>query len=697
MENIPNELTEEQKLQTSSEPTFDTPVAEEVETTVKESQNTEEVTNPEEPVQIAEDTASPAEESSTEPSEEKVPTEGVSEPVQEEVADEPSPEKEEEEMTQEASDTDDDSDDIEFPDVEDEEEDKEITVPDTNEGIIERLKILAENAEQSEKAELDVLKQVFYKRLKEEKAQAYAEFIKNSGAEETFQPEADPLEEEFKRIMGIIKEQRNKLLIAVEKQKELNLEKKKVIIERIKQYLTSPEDANKAYETVRSLQNEWKEIKPIPASAANEIWKSYQLVVEQFYDLLKTNNALRDYDYKKNLEAKTKLCEEAEALQDNPDIIRASRILQELHQEFREIGPVAKELREDLWNRFKTASSAINKRHAQYFDQLKEKEEENLQKKTEICEKIETIETANLKNFSAWDDISKKIIELQAEWKTIGRATKKMNNKIYERYRAACDNFFNKKADFFKAQRKTFSENVAKKVELCEQAEALKDSTDWNKTTDALIALQKAWKEIGPVAHKNSVALWERFNAACNAFFDQKKKTLGDQKKEQQGNLSAKNEIIEKLKELVETGGEAIAEKVKELQTEWNNIGHVPFKNKDKVYNAYKEVCNELYSKFNLRQPRQGNNASRSTDKVVEGNSLFRLYEAKKAELTTYETNFSFLSANSKKGNALIDSMQKKIDSLKTEVEDILQKIKDEQQAQKKAEETPAAEEEKED
>ena len=697
MENIPNELTEEQKLQTSSEPTFDTPVAEEVETTVKESQNTEEVTNPEEPVQIAEDTASPAEESSTEPSEEKVPTEGVSEPVQEEVADEPSPEKEEEEMTQEASDTDDDSDDIEFPDVEDEEEDKEITVPDTNEGIIERLKILAENAEQSEKAELDVLKQVFYKRLKEEKAQAYAEFIKNSGAEETFQPEADPLEEEFKRIMGIIKEQRNKLLIAVEKQKELNLEKKKVIIERIKQYLTSPEDANKAYETVRSLQNEWKEIKPIPASAANEIWKSYQLVVEQFYDLLKTNNALRDYDYKKNLEAKTKLCEEAEALQDNPDIIRASRILQELHQEFREIGPVAKELREDLWNRFKTASSAINKRHAQYFDQLKEKEEENLQKKTEICEKIETIETANLKNFSAWDDISKKIIELQAEWKTIGRATKKMNNKIYERYRAACDNFFNKKADFFKTQRKTFSENVAKKVELCEQAEALKDSTDWNKTTDALIALQKAWKEIGPVAHKNSVALWERFNAACNAFFDQKKKTLGDQKKEQQGNLSAKNEIIEKLKELVETGGEAIAEKVKELQTEWNNIGHVPFKNKDKVYNAYKEVCNELYSKFNRRQPRQGNNASRSTDKVVEGNSLFRLYEAKKAELTTYETNFSFLSANSKKGNALIDSMQKKIDSLKTEVEDILQKIKDEQQAQKKAEETPAAEEEKED
>ncbi len=681
MENIPNELTEEQQLQTSSTPTSDTPAPEaEAGTTVAESQTPKEVTNPE-PIQAEETAESQPDTSSAEPKTEKTETEST----------EAKPNAEETPIPVPDDSAETEVDDIEIPNIEDDEEEKEITVPDTNEGIIERLKTLAENAEQSEKAELDVLKQVFYKRLKEEKSQAHAEFIKNGGTEEDYQPENDPLEEEFKKIMSAIKEQRNKLLIAAEKQKELNLEKKKVIIERIKQYLTSPEDANKAYEIVRGLQNEWKEIKPIPIAAANEIWKKYQLVVEQFYDLLKTNNALRDYDYKKNLEAKTKLCEEAEALQNNPDIVRASRILQELHQEFREIGPVAKELREELWNRFKTASSAINKRHAQYFEQLKEKETENLQKKTEICEKIENIETANLKNFSSWDDISKKIIELQAEWKTIGRATKKMNNKIYERYRAACDNFFNKKADFFKTQRKTFSENVAKKIELCEQAEALKDSTEWNKTTEALIALQKAWKEIGPVAHKSSVALWERFNAACNAFFDQKKKTLGDQKKEEQSNLSAKNEIIEKLKALVETGSDAVADKVKELQAEWNNTGHVPFKSKDKVYNAYKEVCDELYAKFNLRQHRQGYNAPRNTDKATDGNNLFRLYETKKAELTTYETNFSFLTTNSKKGNALIDSMQKKIDSLKAEVESIMEKIKEEQQAQKKAAETTEA------
>jgi len=697
MENIPNKQTEEQELQTSSELTNDTPVAgEEVVTKVEVSQPAEEVANPETAPSDAPVTAEVADtvEEVEEPATEPEPEEEKSEPEPAETTAEPASEVAEQPVEAEpAEPVAEETDEIELPEIDEEETEKEISVPDTNEGIIERLKTLAENAEQSEKAELDLLKQVFYKRLKEEKMQAHAEFIKNGGAEEDFKVEANPLEEEFKKIMNVIKEQRNKLLVAAEKQKELNLEKKKVIIERIKQFLTSPEDANKGYETVRALQNEWKEIKPIPASAANEIWKSYQLVTEQFYDLLKTNNALRDYDYKKNLEAKTKLCEEAEALQDNPDIIRASRILQELHQEFREIGPVAKELREDLWNRFKTASSAINKRHAQYFEQLKEKEEENLKKKTEICERIESIETANLKNFSAWDDISKKIIEMQAEWKAIGHATKKMNNKIYERYRAACDNFFNKKADFFKTQRKSFSENVAKKVALCEQAEALKDSTEWNKTTDALIALQKAWKEVGPVAHKSSVALWERFNAACNAFFDQKKKTLGDQKKEEQGNLSAKNAIIEKLKELVETGGDAVAEKVKELQAEWNNTGHVPFKSKDKIYNAYKEVCDELYSKFNIRQRRQGGNVARNLEKPGDTNSLFRQYEAKKSELTTYETNFSFLSANSKKGNALIDSMQKKIDALKVEVDELLKKIKEEQQAQKKVEETPASEE----
>lgn len=633
MENFPNEqLTEEPKLQASPEATTEAPVAgEEVKAEVEESQAIEEV--------VSVETTAPQEE----------PEEKVSD------------------------------DDIELPEISEEDEVKKISIPETNEGIIERLNTLAENAEQSEKAELDLLKQVFYKRIKEEKAQAQADFVQNGGNEEEFKAEVSPLEEEFKKVMAIIKEQRNKLQQAVEKQKELNLEKKKIIIERIKQFLTSPEDANKGFDTVRTLQAEWKEIKPIPATAANEIWKSYQVVIEQFYDLLKTNNALRDYDYKKNLEAKTKLCETAEALAEETDIIRAARTLQELHQEFREIGPVAKELREELWNRFKTASSAVNKRHAQYFEQIKEVEEQNLAKKTEICEKIEAIVTDNLKNFSSWDEISKQIIDLQAEWKTIGRATKKMNNKIYERFRAACDNFFNKKTDFFKEQRKMFADNVAKKTELCEKAEALKESTEWNKTTEALIELQQAWKEIGPMSHKSSTALWERFNTACNEFFAKKKETLGGQRKEEQENLAKKNTIIETLKTLAEEGGDAVAEKLKELQAEWNAVGHVPFKSKDKVYEAYKDIVDEIYKKFNLRQRRQGNNAPRADKPAAEGNNLFRLYEIKKSELNTYETNFSFLSANSKKGNALIDSMQKKIDELKKEVAEIKQRIIEEQ------------------
>ena len=641
MEKIPNELTEEQKLQTSPETTQETPaIGEEVQNSIENPQITEEV-----PHTIEEET-----------------------PVQEDNGCE--------------------EDEIQLPETE--EERKEYSIPDTNEGIVERLNILAENVEQSEKTELDILKQVFYKRLKEERAKERAEFLANNGNETDFQPAPYPLEEEFKKVMGIIREQRNKMLLAIEKQKELNLEKKKTIIERIKELCTSPEDANKAYETVRALQNEWKEIKPIPANVANEIWKNYQIVVEQYYDLLKTNNALRDYDYKKNLEAKTNLCKEAEALIEDPDIVHASRILQELHQQYREIGPVAKDLREDLWTRFKAASTAVNKRHAQYFEQVKEKEEENLQKKAEICEKIEGIETANLQNFNAWENISKKIFELQAEWKTIGHATKKMNNKIFERYRAACDNFFNKKAAFFKEQRKTFSENATKKTALCEQAEALKDSTDWTKTTEILIQLQKEWKEIGPVAHKVSVSLWERFNTACNAFFDKKKEIIGNQRKEEQDNLAKKKSIIDSLKQLVEEGNETIAEKVKELQAEWNNIGHVPFKSKDKIYDAYREVCDELYTKCNLRQ-HKSSNSQRTNEKSVEGNSLFRLYENKKNELNTYETNFSFLSANSKKGNTLIDNMQKKIELLKKEVADLLQRIKEEQ-SQKKEEETTSEE-----
>lgn len=565
------------------------------------------------------------------------------------------------------------------------EEHKPIQVPETIEGIIDRLNQLAEHPEQSEKTELDALKQAFYHLIKEEKIKSHQQFIQDGGKEEDFVPMPNLHEEEFKKVMAIIKEQRNKLQQEAEHQKEVNLQKKQIIIEKIKQYSATPEEANKAFETVRELQNQWKTINPVPAQAEGNLWKSYQFAVEQFYDQLKTNAALRDYDFKKNLEAKTKLCEEAEALKDDKDIIHASRILQELHQEFREIGPVAKELREDLWNRFKAASTAVNKRHAQYFEQLKAVEEENLKKKTELCEKIENIETDNLKNFPAWDEITKKIIELQTEWKGIGRATKKMNNKIYERYRAACDNFFNKKAEFFKAQRKLFAENAALKTQLCEKAEALKDSTEWTKTTNELIELQKQWKKIGATTHKASQALWERFNTACNAFFDHKKQVLGDQHKEEADNLAKKRDIIKQLRELVDSAVEDAASKAQQLIDEWNETGHVPFKEKDKLFNAFREVSDKAAEKFNLhRGHRDSSSRSRNSRESAaprDGNTLYRLYEIKKSELNTYENNFSFLTAHSKKGNALIDQLQKKIDQLKKEVADTLQKLKEQDQA----------------
>lgn len=564
-----------------------------------------------------------------------------------------------------------------------------IEIPDTKEGIVERITAIAASGEVGSRAEQDALKQAFYKLQREERAQALAQFVENGGKAEDFTADEDPLESEMKAQLGIIKEIRAKQIEDAEKLKEANLEKKKAIIEKIKALSTSPEEANKAYDTFRQLQAEWKEIKPIPESAANEIWKQFQFCQDQFYDLLKTNSALRDYDFKKNLEAKTLLCEAAEKLMDDPDIIKASHELQHLHQEFREIGPVAKDVREELWNRFKAASTAINKRHAQYFEGLKEKEEENLAKKTAICEEIEAIETETLQGFSQWDGITKQIIALQEEWKTIGRAPKKQNTQIYERFRAACDNFFNKKAEFFKDQKKTYAENAAKKQALVERAEELKESTQWTAITNELVQLQKEWKEIGPTNHKASNALWERFNAACNEFFNKKKTMLGDQHKEESENLSKKKTIIEKLEALAIEGGENVAEAVKQLQEEWNAIGHVPYKSKDKIYAAYRDILDKLNKEFNLRPRRQQRNGQRDADRPAPtGNTLLRIYESKKAELTTYENNITFLTSTSKKGSVLIDTMLRKIENLKADIADLAERI-----AQQQAETTaPAAE-----
>ncbi len=579
------------------------------------------------------------------------------------------------------------------PESDDEEETPAYEIPETKEGIVEKIAAIAASGEPGSRVEQDQLKQAFYKLQREERAQALAAFVANGGAPEDFTADEDPLEEEMKAQLGIIKEIRAKIIEDKEKLKEANLERKKAIIEKIKALCTSPEEANKAYDTFRTLQTEWKEIKPIPESAANDIWKQFQICQDQFYDLLKTNSALREYDFKKNLEAKTMLCEMAEKLVDDPDIIKASHELQQLHQEFREIGPVAKDVREDLWNRFKTASTAINKRHALYFEGLKEKEEENLAKKTAICEEIEAIDTANIQGYAQWEGLTKQILALQEEWKTIGRAPKKMNTKIFERFRAACDTFFNNKAEYFKEQKKTYADNAAKKLALVEKAEALKESTQWTATTNELVQLQKEWKEIGPTTHKTSNALWERFNAACNEFFDKKKTVLGDLHKEESENLSKKKTIIEKLEALAIEGGENVAEAVKALQEEWNAIGHVPFKNKDKVYAAYREVLDKLNKEFNLRGSRrqQKEGGRKASDRPAPtGNSLLRIYENKKAELATYENNISFLTSTSKKGSVLIDTMLKKIENLKADLADLAEKINAEAAAKEQAAEETA-------
>ena len=554
-------------------------------------------------------------------------------------------------------------------------------IPDTKEEIVARITEIAKSGDAGSRIEQDQLKQAFYKLQREERTAAQTQFVENGGDPQDFTPEEDPLEEEMKARLIIIKEIRAKQIEDKEKLKETNLQKKKDIIEKIKALCTSPDEANKQYETFRNLQNEWKDIKPIPESAANEIWKQFQFCQDQFYDLLKTNSALRDYDFKKNLEAKTLLCEAAEKLVDDPDIIKASHELQQLHQEFREIGPVAKDLREDLWTRFKAASTAINKRHAQYFESLKEKEEENLSKKTAICEEIEAIETENLQGFSQWDGITKQIISLQEEWKTIGRAPKKSNTKIFERFRAACDNFFNKKSEFFKEQKKVYADNAAKKLALVEKAEELKESTQWTAATNELVKLQKEWKEIGPTTHKTSNALWERFNAACNEFFDKKKTVLGDQHKEENENLSKKKAIIEKLEAIAIEGGDNVAESVKQLQDEWTSIGHVPYKNKDKIYAKYKEPIDKINKEFNLRSRKQTKSGRKDSDRPAPtGNNLIRIYENKKAELATYENNITFLTSTSQKGSVLIDTMLKKIESLKAELANLAEKINQQNQ-----------------
>ena len=556
----------------------------------------------------------------------------------------------------------------------------------TKQEVVERLKEIAASDEAPVKDEIDLLKTVFYKLHIAEREARLKEYIDGGGNPETYQVVPDQDEETFKAQMAVIREKRAQIMQQQEAEKQANLEKKLEIIEKIKAMATSPDEAGKSYNEFKELQQQWKDIKNVPAHKANELWRNYQLYVEQFYDLLKLNSEAREYDFKKNLEMKTKLCEAAEKLADEEDVISAFHQLQELHQQYREIGPVAKELREEVWARFKAAFTVINKRHQQHFEDLRAKEEENLARKTALCEKVEELGKAENKGAADWEKRSKEIIDIQNEWKTIGFAPQKMNVKIFERFRAACDDFFGRKAEYFKALKVTFSENIEKKKALVEKAQALADSTDWKATSDKLIALQKEWKTVGMVPKKLGDQLWQEFLGACNKFFEARNAAGAGQRNEEHANLEKKKGIIEQLKALAENAAEATKEKVQALTEEYNKVGHVPYKEKDKLYEAYHEVLDRIYKELNISTKRRRLNDFKANIKNVakrgeealdnERGRLARRFEQLKQEIQTYENNLGFLNASSKKGNSLIDEMNRKVQHLRDDLELVRQKIK---------------------
>ena len=599
------------------------------------------------------------------PSEEQGNTEVKSEEVKSEVASQPVEETAEEEASQ-----------VEIP----------RKVYETKAEILERIREIAHGDEAPQKEEVDYLKTAFYKLHIAEREASFKAYVDGGGEPEKYQITPDEQEEAFKAEMGIIKEKRAKIFKEQEAEKQENLARKLEIIEKIKAMITTPEEANKSYQEFKALQQQWREIKNVPAEKANELWRNYQLYVEQFYDMLRLNSEAREYDFRKNKEQKERLCEAAEKLADEPDIISAFHQLQKLHQEYREIGPVAKEEREDIWNRFKAASTVINKRHQQFFEGIRAREEENLARKTALCEKVEAIAAEENKGSGDWENHTKQIIELQAEWKTIGFAPQKMNVKIFERFRAACDDFFGRKAAYFKTLKESFKENTEKKRALVEKAKALQDSTEWKSTADKLIALQKEWKTIGAVPKKLGDQLWEEFLGACNKFFEARKAAGVGQHSEEYTNLEKKRAVVEKLKAITEESGEDVQKEVQKLVDEYQSIGHVPFREKDKLYEEYHAVLDRLYKELNISVAKRRLNSFKQNLKQVaergesaldtERARLFRQYETLKQEIQTYENNLGFLNASSKKGSSLIDEMNRKVQKLKDDLSLVKEKIK---------------------
>ena len=551
--------------------------------------------------------------------------------------------------------------------------------------LVDLMRAAATRPIEEVKDEVQAIKAAFFALRREELAKEKEEFLANGNEESDFTPKEDSDENNLKELLNVLKERRTEYNAAQEANREANLEKKRQIIALINEIANDPDNINRQYNRVKQLQQEFKDAGEVPATADTEVWKEFQRATERFYDVLKMNKELRDYDFKKNLELKQQLCEEAEALDEDSDIVSAFRHLQELHNKWREIGPVAKELREELWARFKAASSAINKKYQTFFEERKSKEKENADAKTELCEKIEQISTDDLKTYAQWDEVTKQIIALQEDWKKLGYASRKVNAALFARFRKSCDDFFSKKAEFYKSMKEELSTNLAKKINLCERAESLMDSTEWKEATDQFIEMQKEWKTIGPVVKKHSDAVWKRFIAACDHFFEQKKKQNVNVHAVEHNNLKAKKEIIANLKSTIEEAAEDAAQTVRDLMDRWQEIGHVPFKEKDKIYAQYRELIDKAFETLNMRgmRPsgdggsRSGRQSSGSDRGLSERDKLVRTYEQRMSELKTFENNMGFLTANTKSGNSLVQEMERRIARLKEEIAELEQKIKE--------------------
>ena len=555
----------------------------------------------------------------------------------------------------------------------------------SKEELVAALAALIEKPVDEIRDEVNAIKNQFYALRKAEQEVELAEFVDKGNEPAAFAAKPDTEEEKLKDLLNEYKEKKAAQLAAIEAERVANLERKRAILVELSEIAKDVDNVNKFYAKFQQLQQTFKEVGSVPAADDKALWKEFQTVTEQFYDSLKINKQLRDLDFKKNLESKENLCKEAEALADENDVIVAFKKLQELHDKWREIGPVVKELREDLWKRFKEASSAVNKRHQAFFENRKEKEKENEVAKTAICEEAEAIVLAELTTYAKWNDATKQIILMQERWKTLGFASKKVNNELFARFRKTCDEFFAAKAEFFKRMKDESAENLAKKHRLCERAEALKDSTDWKKTADELTAIQKEWKTIGPVPKKSGDAVWKRFIAACDYFFENKNKNTTNVHQEEHANLKAKKAIVEKIKTIDESlSKDEIKNLLKTLVADYQQIGHVPYKEKDKIYEEYRAALNEAYEKFDIKETRArfesfaNSVESMSSDKnklFKERDRLVRIYEAKKNELKTYENNLGFFNVSSKAGGSVLKEMERRIAKAKEDLISLEKKI----------------------